>query len=88
MGLSALLVKVDEDQLLANALVEQGVGRRRADIAGANNHHFTGFGVHIQISKRTAGDKITVFQWVSAIGGRQYKLMLCRENRRGALQWG
>ena len=21
-----------------------------ADIAGANNHHFTGFGVHIQIS--------------------------------------
>lgn len=50
VGLSALLVKVDEDQLLANALVEQGVGRRRADIAGANNHHFTGFGVHIQIS--------------------------------------
>jgi hypothetical protein len=56
------LVKVDEDQLLADALVEQGVGRRRADVAGANNHHFTGFGVHIQLSKRTAGDKITVFQ--------------------------
>ena len=50
MGLGTLLVKVDEDQLLANALVEEGVGRRRADIAGANNHHFTGFGVHIQIS--------------------------------------
>ena len=37
---------------------------------------------------RTAGDKITVFQLVSAIGGRQYKLMLCREKPPAALQWG
>ena len=51
VGLGALLVNVDEDQLLADALIEQRVGRRRADVAGANNHHFTGFGVHIQLSK-------------------------------------
>lgn len=29
-----------------------------------------------------------MFQWVSAIGGRQYKLMLCREKPPAALQWG
>ena len=51
MCLGALLVNVDEDQLLADALIEQRVGRRRADVAGANNHHFTGFGVHTQLSK-------------------------------------